>query len=62
MAKADPLWRIDVVGGMNAKYLGIVTAPNTSAAIEKACEEFGIDDVKRRKRLVARPIAPRALK
>jgi hypothetical protein len=62
MAKAEPLWRIDVVGGMNAKYLGIVTAPNASAAIEKACEEFGIDGVKRRKRLVAQPIAKPAHK
>jgi hypothetical protein len=57
MAKANPIWRISsVIGGKKAEYLGIVIAPNVTAAIDKACEEFGIEDAERRKRLVAQPI------
>jgi hypothetical protein len=60
MAKAEPIWRISIVR-KKAEYLGIVTAPNAQAAIDKACEEFGVDP-SRRNRVVAQPIGPRAPK
>jgi hypothetical protein len=52
--KPDPDWRISVVR-KKAEYLGTGTAPNAQAAIDRACEEFGIEGEERRKRLVAQP-------
>jgi hypothetical protein len=56
-AKSTPIWRISVIGGKKAEYLGIITAPDAQAAIDKACEEFHVTNPERRKRVVAQPIA-----
>jgi hypothetical protein len=56
MAKAEPTWRIVVIGGKKAKHLGIVTAPEAKAAESKAVEVFGVSG-ERRNRVVAQPIA-----
>jgi hypothetical protein len=59
--KAEPTWRIIVIGGKKAEHLGTVAAPDASAAVRKAADAFGIEG-ERRKRLVAQPIGSGALK
>jgi hypothetical protein len=61
MPKPDPEWRIIVIGGRKAEHLGIIEAPNAEAAIDKACEHYGIDATQRH-RLIAQPVGPRATK
>jgi hypothetical protein len=54
--KPEPSWRILAIRGKRADSLGTVTAPNAEAAINRACEDFGITDPERRRRLVAQPV------
>ena len=55
MAKTEPEWRIIIIGGKKAEFLGRVAAPNADAAISKAVDQFGVVG-ERRKRIVAQPI------
>jgi hypothetical protein len=55
MAKTEPEWRIIIIGGKKAEFLGNVTAPDAEAAISKAADQFGVTG-EWRKRLVAQPI------
>jgi hypothetical protein len=57
--KPEPIWRIQETCSERAEFLGIISAPSAAAAVEKACTEFGIEDPKRCKRLVAQPIVKR---
>jgi hypothetical protein len=58
MAKAEPTWRIIVIGGKKAEFLGLLAAPDAEAAVSKAADEFGVEG-ERRKRIVAQPIVNR---
>jgi len=55
MAKTEPQWRIIIIGGKRAEFLGTVAAPDADAAISKAADQFGVTG-ERHKRIVAQPI------
>jgi hypothetical protein len=42
MAKTEPQWRIIIIGGKRAEFLGTVAAPDADAAISKAADQFGV--------------------
>jgi hypothetical protein len=56
MPKAERRWRILAIRGKRADSLGIVSAPSAEAAVAKACENYGITDLERRKRLIAQAV------
>jgi hypothetical protein len=49
-------WRIHVIKGKRADYLGKVAAPDADAAIRAAIEAFGVTDRERQRRLTAQPV------
>jgi hypothetical protein len=53
-ARSHPcLWRIDRLVGASTEYVGVVTALDAEAAIERACEKFVITDPEQRRQLIA---------
>lgn len=48
------MWRITLIRA-KGQYLGRVEAPDAESAIERAIEEFGIDEA-HRSRLIAEPV------
>jgi hypothetical protein len=56
-SKATVRWRISLLKGTPAKFLGYIEAPDEKAAIEAATKEYKIADVLR-DRLVARRDEP----
>jgi hypothetical protein len=51
--KTVPNWRIYSQWAGHSSYLGVVSAPNPYAAIERAIQQFQITSPEHRKRLVA---------
>jgi hypothetical protein len=47
------IWRIDRVFGATTEYVGVVTALDADAAIERACEKFSITNPEDQRQLIA---------
>jgi hypothetical protein len=53
MTRKQHTWEIYRIRGAPAEFLGCVTAPDESRALEEAAREFNVTDIEQQKRLVA---------